>query len=155
MSKVKDDNTLVKCPWCIKVANVEHMMFGCSKILDLCTNFAKDNKDFFGKWLYHNWLYGVPNHNINTVVWVFNFFIYKSTLCALEGYHENLRKRLASEFAIYECYFPSLLDITISLSENGVDSCTNYVPVHNTNEGNTSGTLDNETSSKLRHPSIS
>ncbi len=108
---VKADGTLAICHWCGATGTLEHVLLECPEVMKTRTCFVNDNSKILPKWKTKYWIFGMVSSEINQIIWVVNFVIYKAVLRALEGHKDVLWILVSSECAHYQELFPILAKI--------------------------------------------
>ncbi len=109
LSIVKADQVLVICHWCGAIDSLEYVLLECPEVVKTRTCFVINNKKTLPKWKTKYWIFSTASAEINQIIWVVSFEIYKAILRALEGYNDNLRILVSSECVHYQGLFLSLL----------------------------------------------
>ncbi len=111
LSMVKADQAIAVCHWYGAIGTLEHILLECPEVVKTRTCFVTDNSKILLKWKTKYWIFGTASAEINQIIWVVNFVIYKAVLRVLEGYNDDLRILVSSECVHYQELFPILTKI--------------------------------------------
>ena len=80
IAAIKKDPNLALCKWCGFVGTLEHMLFECFEVWKARHDFVRDNRKLLGSWREKYWILSTKQANINQIIWVVNFAVYKAFL---------------------------------------------------------------------------
>ncbi len=100
------------CLWCGGGGNLEHFLFSCREVKSVCDFILSKNSKLISPWSDCIWCFGALKTNLNLIVWVVNFAVYKAMINACEDNNlGQLKEVVNSECSKYEHLFPMLADL--------------------------------------------
>ena len=82
-AKVRGQENIAWCAWCGYLGTLEHILLHCKETKNL--RHLVCSKIFKQKLSARYWIFGVDRAEWNQVIWLTNFVIYKSHLCACDN----------------------------------------------------------------------
>ncbi len=112
LSVVREKNELSRCLWCLGSGSLEHYLFSCVKARETRALILHKNCNLLSPWSTCVWCFGAMKSELNPIVLVVNFGIYKAMIQKVEGYHiKSLYDFVCSECSRYEHLFHVLTEL--------------------------------------------
>ncbi len=115
LSCIKKTPSISKCAYCGSDAGIDHILLACEETNKVRQTIVGNNRKLLEKWGMREWIYGPAEIQLNLIVWLFNFAIYKSHLEALEGYRDNLALLVQNVFYTYLWYFAMISNLNCTI----------------------------------------